>query len=144
MNKKIFYVSIFLVLVLFLSGCAGGYLTAPCISANEEAKIKIVINEFFLAINNQNWNKARSYCVYGGDAYYSVSQIESLANTYYSYCSVVTINYGPKILNVSVTGNYAQVYFYLYGAESYCGYVESHSDYLTYYLQKVGNSWKLS
>jgi hypothetical protein len=143
MNKKSFYISILLVFVLILSGCAG-YPTTPRTSTNEEAKIRIVINEYFLAINNQNWNKARSYCLYGGNAYYATSQMESLANSLYMYCYVVTINFTPNILNVSVSGNYAQAYFYLYGTVSACGYFESDSSYTTYYLQKIGNSWKLS
>ncbi len=98
----------------------------------------------FLAINNQNWNKARNYCVNAGTRYYATSQMESLVNSYYSYCYVVTVNFIPDIINISVTGNYAQVYMYYYGTVSACGYFYSDGYYTTYTLQKVGNSWKIN
>jgi len=34
-----------------------------------------------LAINDQNWSKAKSYYVYGSDAYYKVCYIEDEFNT---------------------------------------------------------------
>ena len=144
MGKKICIVIVLLVLISILTGCRGGVPTAPEISANEKARITSVINEYFLAINNQNWNKARSYCVYGGVRYYATSQMQSLVNSYYAYCSVVTINMIPDIINIYVTGNYAQVYFYYYGIITYCGYSDSIEGSPTYGLQKIGNSWKIS
>ena len=82
MNKKLFYLSILLVFISILYGCSG-QPTIPGPSINEEAQIKSVIHEYWLAISNQNWNKARSYCVYGSSPYYSVSQIENIVNNLY-------------------------------------------------------------
>ncbi len=81
MKNKILLVALVMVLVLVLVGC-GGVVTP----ATDEAKIKSVINEYFLALNDQNWSKAKSYCVYGSDIYYAICQMEDLANTIYLYC----------------------------------------------------------
>jgi hypothetical protein len=142
MNKKIFYVSIFLILVLFLSGCAGGYPTAPGTST-DEANIKIVINNYISAINSKNWNSARSFCVYGSDAYFEVGQIESLINNMYSYCSIITINYVANISYVSISGNYAQAYTSLFSIMTCDGLGDSASSSAIIHLQKIGSNWKI-
>ena len=140
MKRKYFFVVLFLILAVFLSGCISGGIVTP---ATDEAKIKSVIHEYFLAINAQNWSKAKSYCIYGSDRYYKTCQMEDLANTGYLYCNIVTINAIVNILDVSINGNYSQAYCYINILISYCGYFESDSLYTYYNLQKVGNSWKL-
>jgi len=140
MKRKYFFVILFLTLAIFLSGCSGGGIVTP---ATDEAKIKSVINEYCLAINDQNWSKVKSYCVYGSERYYAVCQLEDLANTLYLYCNIVTINAYADIQNVSIDGNYSQAYCYVNLLISYCGYFEADDKYTTYYLQKIGNSWKL-
>ena len=140
MKKKYFFVISFLILAMFLVGCSGGGIVTP---ATDEAKIKSVINEYFLALNDQNWNKAKNYCVYGSEIYYAICQMEDLANTIYSYCNIVTANAIVKIFNVSIYGNYSQAFCSVSVLITYCGYYESDSTSGYYYLQKVGNSWKL-
>jgi hypothetical protein len=142
MNKKLFYLSILLVFVLVLSGCSE-YPTAPGTPTNEEAQIKSTVYEFYLSISAQNWNKARSYCLPGSDQYYSVSQLESLVNSIYLYCNTITINALVNILDVSITGNYSQVYCFVSLRKTICGYVDIEEDYGYMYLQKIGNTWKL-
>ncbi len=139
MKNKYFLVVLFLVLAILLSGCGGGIVTP----ATDEAKIKSVINEYFLALNDQNWSKAKSYCVYGSDIYYAICQMEDLANTIYLYCNIVTVNAVVNIYDVSIYGNYSQAYCYFTYVITYCGYYESDSGYTYYDLQKIGNSWKL-
>jgi hypothetical protein len=140
MKKKYYFVILFLVLAIFLSGCNGGGIITP---ATDEAKIKSVINELYLAINDQNWSKAKSYCVYESERYYWVCQGEDLFNTLYLYCNIVTINAYADIQNVSIDGNYSQAYCYVSVIVSACGYYDEDSGYVSLYLQKVGNSWKL-
>jgi len=137
MRRKYFLVILFLILAMFLSGC--GVVTP----ATDEAKVKSVINEYFLAINGQNWSKAKSYCVYGSDRYYTTCQFEDGINTLYMYCNIVTVNCYADILNVSIYGNYSEAYCYFSGLITACGYYDSYSTYGYYYLQKVGNSWKI-
>jgi len=138
MRKIYFLTMLFLILAIFLSGC-GGVVTP----ATDEAKVKSVIHEYFLAISNQNWSKAKSCCVYGSDRYYATCQGESLINSLYGYCNIVTINTYADILSVSIYGNYSDAYLYLTALITACGYYESDSNYGYYYLQKVGNSWKI-
>jgi len=140
MKRKLFLVGLVLVLVMFLVGCSGGGIVTP---ATDEAKIKSVINEYFLAISNQNWSKAKSYCVYGSDRYYATCQIETIVNTLYSYCNTVTINAYADIQNVSIYGNYSEAYCYISLLITACGYYDSDSKYGYYDLEKIGNNWKI-
>jgi len=140
MKRKLFLVVLVLIIAMFLAGCSGGGIVTP---ATDEAKIKSVINEYCLAINDQNWSKVKSYCVYGSDRYYAVCQMEDLFNTAYLYCNIITINAYADILNVSIDGIYSQAYCYVSIIMTGCGEYESDTKYTYYYLQKVGNSWKL-
>ena len=141
MKRKYFLVVLFLILAMFLSGCGGsGILTTP---ATDEAKVKSVVNEYYLALSNLNFSKAKSYCVYGSDRYYAVCQAEDLANTAYLYCNQVTVNAVVNIIDVSISGSYSQVYSYVSYLITYCGYYEADEGYSYLNLQKIGNSWKL-
>jgi len=141
MKRKYFLVVLFLILAMFLSGCGGsGILTTP---ATDEAKVKSVVNEYYLALSNLNFSKAKSYCVYGSDIYYAVAQVEALVNNIYLYCNVVTLNMVIDIQNVSINVNYATVSGYTNIILTYCGYYEADEGYSYLNLQKIGNSWKL-
>jgi predicted membrane-bound dolichyl-phosphate-mannose-protein mannosyltransferase len=142
MNKKLFCVVVFLILVLFLSGC-GGYPTIPGTST-DVAEIKSVIYEYFSAINKQNWSKAKGYCVYGSDRYYKTGMIQDAVNTLdQQFYSPVTITCVINVSTVNITGNYATAKGS--GSIVICAgyYCESESGSGTYYLQKVGGSWKI-
>ena len=88
MKGKIILLLSILILVIFLTGCTGGVVTP----ATDEAKIKSVIQEYYLALNDQNWNKAKNYCIYGSDKYYKTCTIEDAINTLNLYCNIVTVN----------------------------------------------------
>ena len=139
MKRKIILLLSILILVIFLTGCTGGVVTP----ATDEAKIKSVINEYCLAINDQDWSKAKSYCVYGSEEYYKVCYIEDMIDTYHLYCDLVTINFYIDIYNVYIYGDYSEVYGYLTLVMSACGQFDSDSGYFWQYLQKVGNTWKI-
>ena len=139
MKRKCLLILTILILTIILSGCAGGTVTP----ATDEAKIESVINEYHLALNDQNWSKAKNYCVYGSDTYYDTCDIEDLVNTLHLYCNLITINVYADIQNVSIDGNYSQVYYYGNIIVTACGYYDSDSGYYYYYLQKIGNTWKI-
>ncbi|GAG55535.1 unnamed protein product [marine sediment metagenome] len=139
MKKKYFLLVLFLILAMFLSGCGGVIIVTPAIN---EAKVKNVINEYFLAVSNQNWSKAKNCCVYGSDRYYATCQGENLINTLYEHCNIVTINTYAEILSVSIYGNYSEAYLYVSALITACGYYDSDSSYGYYYLQKVGIAGK--
>ena len=138
-RKSILLISI-LILAIFLTGCNTGGVVTP---ATDEAKIKSVIQDYFLAINDQNWSKAKNCCVYGSDRYYATCVLEDGINTLYQYATIVTITCFVNISNISVSGSYASAY--LSGSiiitADYYSESESASGY--YYLQKVSNSWKI-
>jgi len=141
MKKKYFLIFLFLILVIFLSGCNIGIGIMP--SATDEIKVKSVIQEYYLAINDLNWSKAKNYCIYGSDQYYKVSLMEDTVNTLQYYYGFVTITCFANISDVSVYGSHASAYIdvtvvvtagYYYDATSDSGYL---------YLRKSGNNWKL-
>lgn len=137
MKRKYFLVVLVLILAIFLVGCNG--VVTP---ATDEAKIKSVINEYFLAINDQNWSKAKNCCVYGSDRYYATCVLEDYVNSLYQY-GIVTLTCIASIYNVSIGGNYAQAYIDLTLLVSVGPYYDILSGYANYYLQKIGNSWKI-
>ena len=56
--KKYFFVVLFLILAIFWSGCSGGGTVIP---NTDEVKVKSAIQNYAFALNNQNWNEAKSY-----------------------------------------------------------------------------------
>ena len=138
-RKGILLLSI-LILAIFLTGCSTGGVVTP---ATDEAKVKSVIQDYFLAINDQNWSKAKNCCVYGSDRYYATCVLEDAVNALYQYVSTVTITCFVTISNVTIAGSYASAYINLTMYAAAGGYSDSGSASTTYYLQKVGNSWKI-
>ena len=139
MKKKYFLVILVLILTIFLSSCGGIVLPAT-----DEAKIKSVINGYFLDINNQDWSKAKSYCVYGSSSYNGLCETEAFVNDIYLHCNIITINAVIDIQNVSINDNYATVSIYVNTLITGCGeeyYAYERDGEFT--LQKVGNSWKI-
>ncbi|TFB08814.1 hypothetical protein E3V08_02445 [Candidatus Atribacteria bacterium MT.SAG.1] len=137
MKRKYFSIILVLTLAIFLSGC--GVVTP----ATDEAKIKSVINEYFLAINDQNWSKALSYCVYGSDRYYDTRYLEDAINILQQYYGTVTITCLITISDVIIYGSYAEAFGSGTIIITAGGYFESESGPGTYYLQKIGNNWKI-
>ncbi len=127
MKRKYFLVILFLILVIFLNGC-GGVVTPD----TDEAKVKEVIQNYALAMNNQDWNKAKSYCVYNSWAYWMVESYEFLVD-YYGF-EIFTFKV-DIIRDIEVEGNYAQADIHI--VDSILVRWE-----LTY-LQKVGGVWKI-
>ena len=139
MKKKSILLLSILILAIFLTGCNGG-VVAP---ATDEAKVKSVIQDYFLAINDQNWSKAKNCCIYGSDRYYATSVLEDGINALQQYYGTITITCFVTISDVTITGSYASADINLTMYATAGGYSESDSATATYYLQKVGNSWKI-
>jgi hypothetical protein len=138
-KKKVFLVVVFLILAIFLVGCSG--IVTP---ANDEAAVKSVIYEYFLATNDQNWDKAKSYCVYGSEEYYDLCFFEDTINTYSQSTSNITITCDVDIYNTSITGNYATVYLEVKYLITVNNNVVMNDNVLGYYyLEKISNNWKI-
>jgi len=146
MKRKFLLILTVLVVTIFLSGCGGGIVTP----STDEAKIKSVIDEYFLALNDQNWSKAKSYCIYGDDLYYDVIQWENIVNTY-SYCNIVNVNILVDIVDLGFNTILEDpfeccVQCVIEDISTACGnYLNNDPAYIIYlHLEKVDNSWKLS
>jgi len=145
MKRKCLLILTILVLTIFLSGCAGGIITP----STDEAKIKTVINGYFLALNDQNWSKAKSYCIYGSELYNDVIQWESVVNALYSYCNIVNVNILVSIVSLgfdTMPNPMDCCVLCVITDISTCKYyINDTGPYLIYlHLENVGNSWKLS
>ena len=115
------------------------------IPASDEAKIKSVINEFFWALNDLNWSKAKSCCVYESKMYYVVCEMEDFYDYVSSRSGIIIIDaYAEDILNVSIDGKYSKAScYYSLSLTVYEGDYEIDRNYGYLNLQKVDNSWKL-
>lgn len=129
--KKLALLILVVVLLLGLMGC--GVITP----ATDEEKVESVVYEYFLAISDQDWDKAKSYCVSGSVMYDNTLQMQTAFEEF-----DVIWNWIIDITSTSVIGNYAEVYFdatvVLEGTKR-----DLQIDNVTFYLQKVGNDWKI-
>jgi len=141
MKRKYFILVSVLILTVFLAGCGSSGIVT---SVTDEAKIKNVISEYFLATNDQNWEKAKSYCVYGSEEYYDLCFFEDMINTYSQTTENITITIDADIINTDITGRYAITYLYFTILVTVDYNVVSYDNvYAYYYLQKIGNNWKI-
>ena len=105
MKRKYFFVILFLTFAIFLVGCGGtGIPTTPETSITDEAKVKSVIQYYWLALSNRQYELAKSYCIPFGDFY-------SLAEEYQNmpYFGSTTVVFTSYINWVKITGNNATV-----------------------------------
>jgi len=128
------------VLITVFTGCAGTALSP------DEIKITDAIYGYFQAISDQDWDGARSYCVYESTAYNDVNYIEEL--WYHDYCESEEIDIDfivEDIDTIIITGEYAEAPVYINGILLYNGVIveENPGEILFVYLQKIGDSWKL-
>ncbi|GAI97709.1 unnamed protein product [marine sediment metagenome] len=103
----------------------------------------IVIDEYFLAISEQEWEKAKSYCIHESDVYYETCDFEDYIDSLYLYSSFVDISFDVDIFDIRIDGNYASAYIdgdLTIITDDYDKTDES-SGYL--FLQKVDDNWKL-
>jgi hypothetical protein len=133
MTKKIFVLVVTICFLLVVVGCT---------PSSDEAQIELVVNGFASALSNQNWSKARSYCVEGSTYYDLVDQFEDL----FSQAGDVDISfdYNINISNVSVNNSYATASGTYSVVISGGGISQDDSGNITMSLEKVNGSWKLS
>jgi len=107
---------------------------------DDETKITNTIHGLFQAINDKDWNTAKSYCVYGSEIYQGIVGAEQCYNLYGAYeCDIpdefIVNNINPIIIN----GDYAEAYAYL---TTIWGSIEDSGENWLY-LQKIDNDWRL-
>lgn len=110
---------------------------------SDETKIKNVIHELAQALSDKDWNKARSCCIYGSEAYNEVNELEDLINEWEFSHGTTALNINENINNVVINGKYAIVYGYFSYIFTAGSYVEEYSGDATGYLEKIGNNWEI-
>lgn len=137
-NKSLRLIGIFvlfLIVITVFTGCGGT-------SISDQVKIENVINDCFLAIRNQEWDKAKGYSIYNSNFYDFVSGLEDIvtnANLDHEY----TLEVFLTIDEIAINGNYATVNGSILFIETMDGEVWEDGGEETLHLEKVNNSWKL-
>ena len=149
MKRKGILLLTFLVLAIFLTGCTGGIVTP----LTDEAKIENVIQEFCLALSDQNWSKAKSYCIYGLEIYNKLVEFEESWNDgiiVIETCGggsfyVDDINYITEYIGeININGEYAEAYVYLKSTFMFDNdIISEYYEEGWFLLQRINNDWKL-
>ena len=149
MKRKGILLLTFLVLAIFLTGCTGGIVTP----LTDEAKIENVIQEFCLALSDQNWSKAKSYCIYGSEISNKLVEFEESWNDgiiVIETCGggsfyVDDINYITEYIGeININGEYAEAYVYLKSTFMFDNdIISEYYEEGWFLLQRINNDWKL-
>ena len=142
MKRKYFLIVLFLVLAIFLSGCAGGGIVTPSVDV-DETKVKGIINNYWLALSNRQYGLAKSYCILNGEFYRLAEEYQSMP-----YIGSSTVTFTPYVNWVEITGNSAKANINLTVTVTFCfdGNCSSGSETLynySIYLDRVSGAWKL-
>jgi len=142
LNTRLFYATVFLIFVLLSSICSGEISTTPEIPTNED-EIKNVVHEYFSAIRDQNWSKAKDCCVYKSDRYYKTVMLEDRIKALYQHCNSVYIFCAITISNVDINDNNVTVKGRGTMIISTGDGTEIENSSSVFQLQKNGDSWKI-
>ena len=144
MKRKYIFVVLFLILAMFLVGCSGdGIPTTPGISITDEAKVKSVIQDYWLALSNRQYELAKSYCILYGEYYFLVEELQDIF-----YVGSSTWTFEPYFNYVEITGNNAKANINLTSTVTVCfGDICSDESETIYnwsmHLTKSNGVWKL-
>lgn len=144
MKRKYFLVGLFLILIMFLVGCSG--IGLPDIEApvTDEEKIQNVINDFFLALNEQDWEKAKSLCVIDSIWYDFVSDFERAVNE--NIEDTYILEYSLSITRIYITGctcNIGIVFGEFFISLTVNGQLRGFKEWGIITLDKSDNDWQL-
>lgn len=142
MNKGENYIKIIkrkisLIILIFISFLL---TLSSCTPISEEAKIESLVNGYANSISNQDWNKARSFCIEDSIFYTLIDDLEETIN---QAEESITIDYSIILSDITVNDNYATVT----GIQSYIltdsEESQDNSGNISWDLQKVNGIWKL-
>jgi hypothetical protein len=108
---------------------------------SDETKIENVFYGIAQALNDKDWDKLRSYCVYGSVVYNEVNEAEQ---DYYNNPSDIAVHTVIHYVSpITINGQYAEAYIYITSVYIDNGEVEEFTKGQWQYLQKIGNDWKV-
>lgn len=110
----------------------------------EKIRIGSIVNNYYLALNNREWDKARSYCIEGSAFYHFVSNVKEAVIDEKKHSLP-----GPIFLiiinNVTINDNYASIEVKeLTGEEKDQEVVWGRESKMIFLLGKLNGNWKLS
>ncbi|PKP58964.1 hypothetical protein CVT91_07545 [Candidatus Atribacteria bacterium HGW-Atribacteria-1] len=139
MKKKYYFVILFLVLAIFLSGCSG--VVTP---SSDGVVCKNLLKGFYTALSNQNFTQALSYCKSGGITFDYVNNLWNIAQQYptlyvtYQVYDIYDLSYVGKYL--SLYHDYSWTQHSIYGGINNTTYKYGSLKL----FEKVNGQWKLS
>ena len=142
MKNKVLLLFFAIFFVLILIGCSGVIPVIP--DENQEEKVKEVINNYWSALSNKQYELAKTYCIPYADAYHAVEEYQNMFD--YDYMTLDWITYinwvkiiGSKAtVNINITLNVTVCFGDICSSES-----ENLFNYLMY-LIKIDDIWKLN
>ena len=140
MKKKYYLVILFLVLVMFLSGCSGGGIVTPDIDeiGGDAYLCENLFKGFYTALSNENFTQALSYCKNGGATFKLVNSRWDLVQEYPTFYITYQVN---DVYDFSYLGGNLELYYdyswttpvstsYLYGRRMV--------------FEEINGEWKMS
>ena len=137
MRKKQFLVAFLALLIISI------FILSGCIPLSDEAQITYLINRYYSAINQQNWEKAKSYCIFNSTPYNDVINIENKVAQWDSSIADITLDYSFYISDIIITGKFATVDGFLSFEININGSITEDSGEKTINVEKIDNNWKL-
>jgi len=137
--KLIIFILLSVLTAVFV-GCANTALSP------DEIKITNAIYGFFQAISAQDWDSARSHCVYESTAYNDVYDIEEIWYSNPEETEEIDVEFIVEDVDaIVITGEYAETCVSVNARILYNGEIveDSPGETLFVYLQKISDSWKL-
>ena len=137
MRKKQFLIAFLTLLIISI------FILSGCIPLSDEAQITYLINRYYSAINQQNWEKAKSYCIFNSIPYNDVISIENNVAQWDSSIADITLDYSFYISDIIITGKFATVDGFLSFEININGSITEDSGEKTINVEKIDNNWKL-
>ena len=140
MKKKIFLLVFVIFLTFTLVGCSG-VVTPPLIHENED--ILRVVNNYWLALSNREYELAKIYCILNGNAYQAAEEyqdmpyFESSTMMWTCYFNDLEANGNSAEMNINLTLTVTVCFDDICSSES-----ETINNFIIH-LTKIGGVWKL-
>jgi len=148
MMKGFYHCFVILIMIFslffLLIGCSGIGLPDIEVPVTDEEKIENVINDFFLALNEQDWEKAKSLCVIDSIWYDFVSNFERAVNE--NIDDTYILEYSLSISRIYITGctcNIGIVFGEFFVSLTKNGELQRFEEWGIITLYKSDNDWQL-
>ena len=105
MKRKYFFVILFLVLAIFLSGCAGGGIVTPDTNG---VVCENLLRGLYTALSNRSFAQALSYCKSGGLTFEYVNDLWNFAQEHPTFYVTYQVH---DVYDLSYLGGNLELYY---------------------------------